>query len=230
MPFSKIEFYTDGACKKDSGKIHDSGGRGGAGVVIVLYDMHGNPIPLTYEQSRKSEGFFRSSNNRMELEAVLLAFNSIKKDSEITCPIHVLTDSEYVAKIFSRYSSEEHKGQASNLSAFGTDRRNIGLVSVFLSNGWMTKDGLPAKNEDLIRELVPYFQKYDVYISKVKGHSSNQFNNEADGLASSAAFHPTLHDVVWEEYENRKIAENKLKEEQFRNSFVVKTISVSDFD
>ena len=139
---SKIEIYTDGACLGNPG-------RGGWGAVL-LYKEHRKEI-FGNEMD--------STNNRMEMRAVIESLKSLKKPSEIT----LFTDSKYVMDGITKW-------------IFGWKK-----------NGWKSADKKPVKNIDLWQELDAEVARHEITWTWVKGHSGNHFNEIADELARSAA-------------------------------------------
>lgn len=134
-----VQAYTDGACKGNPGP-------GGWGVLLV------------YKGQRKElhGGEGNTTNNRMELRAVIEALKSLKRPAHI----HIHTDSQYV-----------HKGISEWLA--GWKRK-----------GWKTADGKPVKNQDLWMELDELDSRHQVKWEWVKGHAGHPGNEEADRLAN----------------------------------------------
>ncbi len=134
-----VEVYTDGACKGNPGP-------GGWGVLMV------------YKGIRKelSGGEPDTTNNRMELRAVIEALRSLKRPAKI----HLHTDSQYV-----------HKGISEWLP--GWKRK-----------GWKTAEGKPVKNQDLWRTLDELVSRHEVKWEWVRGHAGHPGNEEADRLAN----------------------------------------------
>lgn len=134
-----VDAYTDGACKGNPGP-------GGWGVLLVYGDhrkeLHG--------------GNKQTTNNRMELQAVIEALKSLKRASNIR--IH--TDSQYV-----------HKGISEWLD--GWKRK-----------GWKTAANKPVKNQDLWEELDALSSRHKVKWIWVRGHTGHPGNESADRLAN----------------------------------------------
>lgn len=147
----KIRIYTDGACSENPGP-------GGWGIIFLLHDdcieRHGHEI--------------RTTNNRMELMAIVETFKTIVNDMY-----------DYTGcKEYELYSD----------SAYVVNSINGDWVTKWLSNGWITTRGETIKNRDLWEEYIGYRNKcqekgIDVKIIKVKGHTGNTFNEHVDKLA-----------------------------------------------
>ena len=136
-----IEIYTDGACSGNPGK-------GGWGA-IMLYREHKKEI----------SGFApNTTNNQMELMAVIESLKAIKKPAEIT--IH--TDSKYVQDGITKW------------------------ILNWKKNGWKTAKKQPVKNDQLWQELDLLAAKHKIVWKWVKGHSGNKYNDIADQLAVDA--------------------------------------------
>jgi len=134
-----IYIYTDGACKGNPGP-------GGWGALLVS-SGHRKEI---------SGGEPNTTNNRMEMTAVIRALESLKRPS--TVEVH--TDSQYVQKGISEWMS-------------GWKRRN-----------WHTADGKPVKNQDLWLQLDALSQLHRIEWKWVRGHAGHPENERADALAN----------------------------------------------
>lgn len=135
----KVEIYTDGACSGNPGK-------GGWGAVLVYNGT----------EKELSGGCADTTNNRMELTAVIEALNALKQP----CEVALTTDSKYVC-----------------------DAINKGWVYSWKKNGWRKADKKPALNVDLWEKLLPLLEKHTVSFIWVKGHNGHPFNERCDTLA-----------------------------------------------
>ena len=134
-----VVIYTDGACSGNPGP-------GGFGI-ILQYGEHRKEI---------SQGFDNTTNNRMELLAVITALEALKTP----CTVDLYSDSKYVIQ----------KGWAVK----------------WRSKNWMRTPKEPAKNPDLWERLLNLLDIHDVTFHWVKGHAQNENNNRCDQLAVEA--------------------------------------------
>lgn len=137
----KIELFTDGACKGNPGV-------GGWGVLI---NNSNNFIELKGTQRQ-------TTNNRMELIAVIEGLKSIKENENI----EITTDSMYVKNGINQW------------------------INNWKRNGWKTAAKKPVKNKDLWQQLDELVQNYSIKWIWVKGHSGHPGNERADQLANEA--------------------------------------------
>jgi len=116
---------------------------------------------LKYKDKERiiSGGEPETTNNRMELTAALKALQTL----QTPCNVKLHTDSEYLKSAF-------------------TQR----WIIKWQSNGWMTSQREPVKNQDLWKELWKQNQIHDVQWIKVKAHANNKLNNQVDRLAVKA--------------------------------------------
>ncbi len=135
----KIDIYTDGACSGNPGK-------GGWGAVLI-YNGHKKEI---------SGGEKETTNNRMELTAVIKALETLKEP----CTVTLTTDSKYVC-----------------------DAINKGWVYSWKKNNWRKSDKKPALNVDLWEELLEQLKIHQVEFVWVKGHNGHKYNERCDELA-----------------------------------------------
>jgi ribonuclease HI len=137
----RVDVFTDGACSGNPGP-------GGWGA-ILRYGEHEKEI---------SGGEAQTTNNRMELTAVIRALATLTKHSHV----FVHTDSRYVMDGITQWLPRWKK------------------------NGWKTADKKPVKNDDLWRELDAECARHDVSWRWVRGHSGHAENERADQLAREA--------------------------------------------
>ncbi len=133
-----VDIFTDGACSGNPGP-------GGWGVVLRM-------------GSHEKEFFGgdpATTNNRMELTAVIRALEALKRP--VTARVH--TDSQYVQKGISEW------------------------IHVWKRRGWKTADRQPVKNDDLWRELDTLSSRHRIEWHWVKGHAGHPENERADRLA-----------------------------------------------
>ena len=135
--------FTDGGCDLKKGGL-------GAWAYIIQF-----PDGRVEE---RSGAMIDTTNNRMELMAVIKALESL----EFGQPIKVVTDSEYVAKGVTQWS------------------RN------WVRNGWKTRSGDPVLNRDLWEHLLQLYQLHAVTLETVKGHSGHPQNERCDALCTVA--------------------------------------------
>lgn len=132
-----VSIYTDGACSGNPGP-------GGWGAILIYNGI----------EKEISGGEADTTNNRMELTAVLRALALLKEP----CAVTVTTDSQYIARAI-----------------------NEGWLKKWKAAGFTKKGGL--KNAELWRELDGLLQKHDVRFVWVKGHADNEYNNRCDKMA-----------------------------------------------
>lgn len=137
----KIEIYTDGACSGNPGK-------GGWGAVLVYNGI----------EKELSGGELETTNNRMELTAVIEALSKLKEP----CEVKLTTDSKYVC-----------------------DAINKGWLNSWKNNNWKKADKKPALNVDLWQKLLPLLETHRVEFCWVKGHNGHPYNERCDSLAVS---------------------------------------------
>ena len=138
-----IEIYADGACKGNPGP-------GGWGVLMRAQTDKG------VAERELFGGAAQTTNNRMELTAVIEALKALKRP----CVIDLYTDSQYVNKGINEWL------------------RN------WKARGWRTAAREPVKNEDLWRVLDALAQGQDIRWHWVKGHAGHPDNERADALAN----------------------------------------------
>ena len=134
-----VDIYTDGACKGNPGI-------GGWGA-LLQYDGKTREL---------YGGEEHTTNNRMELTAVIRALEALKR----RCRVRLHTDSQYVQRGITAWIHDWKK------------------------RGWRTADKKPVKNADLWRELDELAGEHDIAWIWVRGHSGHDGNERADELAN----------------------------------------------
>ena len=135
----QLLIYTDGACKGNPG-------RGGWGALLVAGD----------QEKELCGGEVNTTNNRMELMAVIQALTALKRP----CQIVLHTDSQYVLKGITEW------------------------LAGWKAKGWKTASKAPVKNIDLWQALDAATQLHQIEWRWVKGHSGHAGNERADQLAN----------------------------------------------
>ena len=136
-----VTLYTDGACSGNPGP-------GGWGVILE-YMGH---------EKEMSGGEVSTTNNRMELTAVIRGLQALKEP----CQVELYSDSKYVI-----------------------DALEKGWAKGWRQRGWIKSDKKPALNPDLWEQLLQLTQYHQVNTHWVKGHATNPKNNRCDELAVS---------------------------------------------
>jgi len=133
-----VEIYTDGACSGNPGP-------GGWGV-LMRYNGH---------EKELCGGEKETTNNRMEMMAVIKALEALTKASSV----RLYTDSKYVMQGITQW------------------------LAGWKAKGWKTASKKPVKNQDLWQEIDVLVQKHSVEFVWVKGHAGHAENERADALA-----------------------------------------------
>lgn len=135
----QIEIYTDGACSGNPGP-------GGYGVILRYGD----------KEKELSGGEHSTTNNRMELTAVIEGLAALKE----RCKVTLYTDSKYVADAIAK-----------------------GWAKKWQKNGWKRSGNEPALNPDLWERLLALLEQQEVTVVWVKGHAGHPENERCDRLA-----------------------------------------------
>lgn len=138
-----VDIYTDGACRGNPG-------RGGWGAILVYRGV----------EKELSGGERMTTNNRMELSAVIAALSALREPCEIT----LTSDSKYVV-----------------------DAVTKGWAKSWQSRGWVKPDKSPALNPDLWEKLLRLLDYHSVTFVWVKGHAGHPYNERCDKLATDFA-------------------------------------------
>ncbi len=140
----EVLLFADGACSGNPGP-------GGWGAILKC--------PALGLEKRLSGAEAETTNNRMELTAVIGGLSALKK----SCRVVVVTDSRYVVDAFEKK-----------------------WIANWLKNGWRTASKQPVKNEDLWRRLLEASAPHVVAWRWIRGHAGHPENEEADALAVAA--------------------------------------------
>jgi len=135
-----VEIYTNGAC---------SGNPGPGGWAAVLI----------YKGTKKEISGFEenTTNNRMELKAVIEALKALKRP----CKVNLYSDSNYVINAFKE-----------------------GWLKKWQKNNWLKSDKTPVENQDLWKEILEVSKGHQINWIKIKGHADNEYNNLCDKIAT----------------------------------------------
>lgn len=137
-----VDIYTDGACKGNPGP-------GGWAAILVFGSI----------EKEICGGELETTNNRMELLAVVKALSALKEP----CNVNIFSDSKYFV-----------------------DSLKLGRVYQWRSKGWKTANG-KASNVDLWERILSLIKQHKVTPIWVKGHDGNSYNERCDKLASGKA-------------------------------------------
>ena len=138
-----VEIYTDGACRGNPG-------RGGWGAILVYGGI----------EQELSGGEAETTNNRMELTAVISALRALREP----CRVTLTSDSKYVIDAITK-----------------------GWAVSWRAKGWRKADKSPALNVDLWETLLGLLEIHDVSFVWVHGHTGHPYNERCDALATAFA-------------------------------------------
>ena len=141
----EVTLYTDGSARGNPD------GPGGYGAVLQFVDSQGN-----LHEREFSAGYIRTTNNRMELMAVIAGLEALTKP----CRVEIVSDSKYV-----------------------TDAFNKKWIDGWLKKGWKRGKNEPVKNTDLWKRLLKAKEPHQVTFIWVKGHDGHPENERCDQLA-----------------------------------------------
>lgn len=147
---ASLKIYTDGGCSGNPGP-------GGWAYVIVQETFQGQRI-----LSSDLGGEEKTTNNRMELKAVIAALNALSKAGNAPKQIAVFTDSQYVQKGISEW------------------------IHNWKRNSWRTSDKSPVKNQELWKELDSLAGEFTIEWEWVRGHAGNEYNELCDQMTRQA--------------------------------------------
>lgn len=157
----KVTIYTDGSARGNPD------GPGGYGTILSYIDSNGTEHLREY-----SQGFKKTTNNRMELLAAIVGLEALIKPCDVT----LYSDSQYLVKAF-----------------------NDKWLEGWIKKGWKRGKNEPVKNVDLWKRLLRAMEQHQVEFIWVKGHAGHPQNERCDVLATTAADSDNLLDDVIEE-------------------------------
>ena len=144
-----VKLYTDGAARGNPD------GPGGYDSVLEYVDTKGE-----LHVKELSQGYVRTTNNRMELMAVIAGLEALNRP----CTVEVYSDSQYVVNAFNQH-----------------------WVDNWIQKGWKRGKNEPVKNVDLWKRLLQVKEPHNVSFYWVKGHDGHPQNERCDQLATTAA-------------------------------------------
>lgn len=151
-----VKIFTDGAARGNPD------GPGGYGAVIQYVDSKG-----TLHEREFSAGYKKTTNNRMELMAAIVALEALNRP----CDVDLYSDSKYVIDAFLK-----------------------NWIENWQKKGWKTSTGSAVKNIDLWKRLLKAKEPHHVTFIWVKGHDGHPENERCDKLATTAADHNAVLD------------------------------------
>ena len=153
-----VSIYTDGAARGNPD------GPGGYGTVLEFIDSKGQ-----LHTKELSCGYKKTTNNRMELMAVIAGLEALNRP----CEIELYSDSKYVVDAFNQH-----------------------WIDGWLKKGWKRGKNEPVKNVDLWKRLLKAKEPHQITFIWVKGHAGHPQNERCDTLATTAADGGNLLDDV----------------------------------
>lgn len=145
----KVVIYTDGAARGNPD------GPGGYGTVIHFVDANGKLHVREF-----SQGYKKTTNNRMELMAAIVGLEALTKPCDVT----LYSDSKYLVDAFNQH-----------------------WIDSWIKKGWKRGKNEPVKNVDLWKRLLLAKNMHNVEFVWVKGHAGHEMNERCDELATTAA-------------------------------------------
>lgn len=153
-----VSIFTDGAARGNPD------GPGGYGTILQFTDSQG-----VLHEKELSQGYIRTTNNRMELMAAIAGLEALNRP----CYIDLYSDSKYLVDAF-----------------------NQNWIESWVKNDWKRGKSGPVKNIDLWQRLLSAMQPHKVQFIWVKGHAGHPENERCDKLAVKAA---TSRDLIEDE-------------------------------
>lgn len=144
-----VKIYTDGSARGNPD------GPGGYGTILHYTDQNGQ-----LHQREYSQGYVRTTNNRMELMAAIVGLEALIRP----CQVELYSDSQYLVNAFNQH-----------------------WIDGWLKKGWKRGKNEPVKNVDLWKRLLEAKAPHQVQFIWVKGHYGHPQNERCDELATTAA-------------------------------------------
>jgi ribonuclease HI len=144
-----VKIYTDGSARGNPD------GPGGYGTVLYYTDTKGQLHVREY-----SQGFVRTTNNRMELLAAIVGLEALNRP----CQVELYSDSQYLVNAFNQH-----------------------WIDSWQKKNWKRGKNEPVKNVDLWKRLLAAKAPHQVTFIWVKGHNGHPENERCDQLATAAA-------------------------------------------
>lgn len=144
-----VKIYTDGAARGNPD------GPGGYGTILNYVDAKG-----VLHEREFSQGYVRTTNNRMELMAAITGLEALKRP----CEVELYSDSKYLVDAFNQH-----------------------WIDGWLKKGWKRGKNEPVKNVDLWKRMLEAKAPHQVKFIWVRGHDGHPQNERCDELATSAA-------------------------------------------
>ncbi len=145
----KVTIYTDGAARGNPD------GPGGYGAILAYTDSKG-----VLHERELSQGYIRTTNNRMELMAAIAALEALTKP----CEVDLWSDSQYLVNAFNQH-----------------------WIDSWIAKDWMRTKSEPVKNTDLWKRLLEAARPHSISWNWVRGHNGDLMNERCDALATAAA-------------------------------------------
>lgn len=144
-----VKIFTDGAARGNPD------GPGGFGTVLQYMDSRG-----TLHEKEISQGYKRTTNNRMELMAAIAGLEALNRP----CQVELYSDSKYLVDAFNQH-----------------------WIDSWIRKGWKRSGNEPVKNTDLWKRLLNAAAPHQIQFIWVKGHDGHAMNERCDMLATTAA-------------------------------------------
>ena len=145
----RVSIYTDGSARGNPD------GPGGYGCILQYVDSQGR-----LHDKEISQGYIKTTNNRMELMAAIAALEALTKP----CEVELYSDSQYLVNAFEK-----------------------NWIESWQRKGWKRSGNEPVKNIDLWKRLLKAVEPHNIRFIWVRGHDGNELNERCDELATSAA-------------------------------------------